>query len=107
MPDYSKLTPEEKQVAETNLKTAIESYQRDLTALTGTTPPPNGGGSGGGAAGDLQKKITQEEADAELFDRLPTGERTRLYLEDRATFDRLKEARRELDMRRLLDKARP
>jgi len=105
MPDYSKLSPEEKKVAETNLKTAIESYQRELAQLTGTTPPPNGGG--GGAAGDLQKKVTQEEADAELFDKLPAGERTRLYLEDRPTFDRLKEARRELDMRRLLGKARP
>jgi len=103
MPDYSKLTPEEKKVAETNLKTAIESYQRDLTALTGAAPPTNGGG----AVGELQEKVTQEEADAKLFDTLPPGEKTRLYLEDRPTFDKLKGAAETRNMRRLFEKARP
>lgn len=99
--DFSKLSPEEKKATEANLRTAIESYQRDLAALTGAAAPASNGGGGD----DLSKKVTQEEADATLFDKLPPGERTRLYLEDRPTFDKLKGAAETRNMRRLLAKA--
>ena len=98
MGKYDGLNPEQKRVAEANLKTAIEEYQRDLATLTGAAPPA----SNGGGTGTLEQKVDQEQADARLFDKLPPGEKTRLYLEDKPTWDRLKTAKENVDTREKL-----
>lgn len=101
MPDYSKLSPEERKVAETNLKAAIESYQRDLSALTGVAPPPpNGGGS---------KEVRGDEVDqlADRFWNMSPKERMETREKNPDEHQRLLDAVEQQGTKKLLRLGRP